>query len=206
MKISRRGSKGFSLIELLVALLIVGILAGLLAPALMSLITSSRLNDATEQIVQLADYARQAAIASNSPVEVRFYRFDNASANPTAGHYQAVQVFRFDSTGNVTALTKAYFLPAGIIIDSSATLSPLLGQVKNFSPPLDPKINIPRAGINYDCAAFKIFPSGSTALATTSWFVTLHQSNTGDALNSPPANYATVQIDPVLGIAKIYRP
>jgi hypothetical protein len=61
---------------------------------------------------------------------------------------------------------------------------------------------------NYDFVAFRFQQDGSTDLAPLgSWYVTLIGLN--DRLpepDKPPANFFTIQVDPVSGGTKIYRP
>ncbi len=209
LRVDRRAGAGFSLMELMVVMAVMALLAALAAPAVSSLLSSSRLSDATDQVVALLGYARQSAVALNHTVEVRFYQFSDPSIPSSTSHYQAMQVFQFDDDGNAIPLTKVQFLPGQIICDAGSTLSPLLGtsQAKTFNPPLDAQISLPRIGASYTCAAFQFAPSGITTLvATSSWFVTLHRAADGDNLSTPPTNYSTVQIDPVSGSVKTYRP
>jgi hypothetical protein len=51
-------------------------------------------------------------------------------------------------------------------------------------------------------------PDGTTDLlpTTTVWFVTIHNINEVVTGSQPPKNFFTLQIDPVSGITKKFRP
>jgi hypothetical protein len=60
---------------------------------------------------------------------------------------------------------------------------------------------------NYQYCSFRFLPDGSTnLLPTKSWYITVHLLT--DKVNSelPPPNFFTLQIDPVSGTTKSYRP
>ena len=63
-------SKGFSLVELLVAIAIMGIGAALAAPLFTSLIESSRLTSSTNNLVEALALARSEAVRRREAVEV----------------------------------------------------------------------------------------------------------------------------------------
>lgn len=224
---SQRSRHGFSLIELLVVMAIIIMLMALVVPASTSMMAASRLTTAASSVSGLLSYARQNAIASNHTMEVRFYRYGDPEVpgekanDPTTGRFRAVQLFEYQENGVARAVTKAEPLPGGIIFDAGTedpktTLSSLFGKQheKQFTPAggsgapqLDPKVNLPRGvGTNYDCMAFQFSPSGITNLGFGNWFVTLHKANDGDNLGQPPPNYATLQVEPVSGAVKTYRP
>ena len=106
-----------------------------------------------------------------------------------------------------------------------ATLSTLISgpdQASKIPAKSDPKL--PRnIGQNYDFVTFRFLPDGSTNLAefdpahTTKnvWCVTLHNindfdpktpANTANRIGTGKLNYFTLQVDPVSGKTKAYRP
>jgi len=210
-----RKHRAFTLLELLVVMSIIGIIAAIVVPASTSMMMSSRLTDASAQVVAQLTRARQIAIAHNRTVEVRFYQFGDgeipgeSAANPSTGKYRALQVFEYADSGSAIPSTKIERLPDGVIFDSGATLSTLFSptQKKTFSSALDTAVSLPRGvGTNYTCSAFRISPSGSAKLSLANWFVTVHRASDGDALATPPHNYSTIQIDAASGAVKVYRP
>jgi hypothetical protein len=72
-------------------------------------------------------------------------------------------------------------------------------------PGVDP---LPRAGASYRYVALRFQPDGSTDLLPTggSWFLTVHDEIAGDALAQPPADFSTIEIDPLNGSLKFFRP
>ena len=67
---------------------------------------------------------------------------------------------------------------------------------------------LPRVGANYRYVALRFHPDGSTDLLPTAgpWFLTLHDEVQGDGLAQPPANFSTIEMDPVNGSLKFFRP
>ncbi len=206
----------FSLVELLVVVAIIAMIMAFVVPVTGDVMQASRMTDATNQVEGFFINARQTAIAHNHTVEVRFYQFGDPevpgeqAANPASGRFRAMQFFEYLDQGEAMPVTKVERLPDGIVFDSGATLSTLLGpsQKKTFTGSnLDPQVNLPRGvNTNYNCCAFQIMPSGTTKLAIGSWYVTLHKLSDGDALPAPKGNYATIQIDGVSGEVTPYRP
>jgi hypothetical protein len=108
-------------------------------------------------------------------------------------------------------------LPDTIIMNKEEKLSSLLTSKKEVSPnhSTDPKL--PRGvDYNYKYSLFRFYPDGSTNLSPTGdpdngrWYVTIHAlsdsaTGTGEGI-VPPANFCTVQIDPVSGTTKSFRP
>ena len=205
--------QAFSLIELLVVVAIMVLVCAFTFPAVNSMLTSYNIGAGADMVVGQLESARQSTIALNRAVEVRFYRYaiqgmaGEQPSSPATGKYRALQIFQYNPTGAALPLTKVMQLPTGIIFDSG-TLSSLLAAIpqKTYTPPLDPQVNLPECGTNYLCTAYQIYPGGNTTLASSQWFVTLHRLTDGDALTSPPHNYATIQVDPVSGVVRLYRP
>ena len=210
-----RTHRGFSLTELLLVIAILALLSSLLLPAISSMMRGNQLTRCSEKLVSLLSLARQTAIAKNHSIEVRFYQFGDPEvpgesvAAPSSGKYRAIQSFEIDDSGKATPIGRCELMPANIIMDSGTTLSTLPGPSndKTSWTTLDAKINIPRAGANYNCRAFRFLSDGSAALSKTGkWFVTLHNILDGDALTTAPKNYITVQIDPASGSLKTWQP
>lgn len=199
----------FSLLELLVVVAILSILMVLTMPSLNSTLRGLQLTQGTQTILDQISLARQSAISKNRVVEIRFYRFADPSGPASQQGYRAVQSFELQDDGTAKPLDRMRRLPEGIILDSSAALSPLLGatRAKQWTTN-DTRIPLPQIGVNYETRAVRLRPDGSTDLpvAGQPWFVTLHYENKGDNLGSLPDNFAMIQIDPWSGQTLLFRP
>ena len=205
-----RARRAFSLIELLVVIAIIGVMSALVVPAMSSVLRGNEMNRAEQMVQQQLASARQTAIARNRRVEVRFYNFDNPDDIGTNQTFCALQSFLIDDTGAATPIGRLTKLPATVLMNETAANSTLLqGSDKTWTPStgLDPKISLPGVGTNYTAKAFQSRPDGSTSLSSASnWFLTLHTATVGANASSLPPNFATIQIDPVSGSVRTYRP
>ncbi len=143
--------------------------------------------------------ARQEAVSKNREVEVRFYSFP---VNGAAG-WRAAQVFRVEQASGAASLVpvdRVVPLPNGIVISSSAALSPLLSADASIQG----TVVLPGYG-SATYAGFRYRPDGSTGSVVTSAnnFLTFQEANDPA---SPPKNYCTLQINPVTGKVSSYRP
>lgn len=216
----------FTLLELLLVISIIGILSVLVAPAINTVMNGSRATQSGDKILALLNQAKQTALTTNHPVEMRFYQYGDVEVpgeslnDPTSGKFRAVQAFEYRDDGVAIAVGKMERLAPSVIMDSSTTLSSLLnsatasdssmeqdGHGKDWLSDSNAKPKIPLVGTNYNCCAFRFLPGGSTNLPKTKLsFLTLHNINDGDNRVTPPSNYTTIQIDPENGMSRVYRP
>lgn len=202
-------SWAFSLVELLVVMAVIGILTALVVPSVNSMLRGSQLTQGSQMVNDQFGMARQLALSKNRPVEIRFYKLlDPESPGESVGNerFRAIQVFELLESGMSVAVGKVRWLPNSLLIDGGSALSTVLNQahrpaVKGVDP-------IARVGIEYEYAYFRFRPDGSTDLApaTRKWFVTLHHVIDGDNLGAAPANFFGLQIDPINGHTRTYRP
>ena len=196
----------FSLIELLVVMAIVVILMAAAVPALNSVLEGGRLTQATTLIVNQFTLAKQNATAENKNITLRVIRKDTSSP------YDRIQLVRLDSAGNATPMLRVATLPTQTAIASDPSLSTIMGIAESAAAPTkDP--SIPGLETSYRYVQFTFRPRGSLERPPGSpelniannWFATVvfarHASD-----SSPPANFATIQIDPVNGGVQVYRP
>ena len=209
------GRGGFSLLELLLVVAIIVLVYAFALPAANSMLTTYRLSTGADIAVGQISSARHSAIAHNHTVEMRFYRYalsgypGEQPTSPATGKYRALQLFEYNDGGKAVPITKVSQLPGGIIMDSG-TLSTLLAstQLKIFgnSTSLDPQVTLAECGTNYICSAYQINPGGITSLSATQWwYLTLHKLTDGDALATPPHNYATIQVDADSGTVRVIQ-
>jgi uncharacterized protein (TIGR02596 family) len=204
-------NRAFSLLEMIVVILIIGIVAAFVTPAVSTIMRGSQLTQATQILTDQITLARQLALTKNCQVEVRFIKYvDPGVPSDGSGAFRAIQCFEILEKGAAIPMDKPQLLPQAIVM-SSGSLSTLLSdtamQTKKASNQ-DPEL--PR-GIdrNYQYVPFRFLPDGSTNLPIASgtiWFVTLHNMNDTPQGTNPPSNFFTLQIDPVSGTTKFYRP
>lgn len=187
---------------------IIGIMSALVVPSIGSMLRGNEMNRAEQMVQQQLASARQTAIARNRRVEVRFYKFDNPDDVGNTQTFCALQSFLIDDANAATPLSRLTKLPASMLMNESAVNSPLLqGSDKTWTAGTDPQISLPGVGTTYTAKTFQFRPDGSTSLSPTEkWFLTLHAATAGATPTALPPNFATIQIDPVSGAVRTYRP
>ena len=191
--------RAFTLVELLVVLVIFSVVAVLAMPPLQSILTRSSLDRGGQMIGDNILRARQEAVSRNRDVEVRFYRITSGKLQGWCG----IQSFRIEQNADGSTLAPIgpiAYLPSGIVIAESETLSPLLAA----DPTLRGSTNLP-AYRDVVFAGFRYRANGSTGteLTTANNYLTV-QSVT--APGAPPANYYTLQVNPITGKVTTFRP
>lgn len=204
----RQTTRAFSLIELLVVIAVIGIMTALVVPSVGSVLRGNEMNRAEQMVQQQLASARQTAIARNRRVEVRFYKMDNPDDIGTNQTFCALQSFLIDDNNAATPLSRLTKLPASVLMNETAANSSLLqGSDKTWIAGTDPQISLPGVGTTYTAKSFQFRPDGSTSLSPDSkWYLTLHAATTGATAPTLPPNFATIQIDPVSGAVRTYRP
>lgn len=198
----------FSLIELLVVIAIIGILAAVTIPALTSMGRSGALTSTSQSVTGLLDLARQTAVAQNRPVEVRFYKLPDYNQPATAAPavYRGMQMFLVDSE-STNAAGKLVRFSNPVILAESPQASSMMeeSQFPEQTAPADAAL--PEFGANYRYRSFRFKSDGGTDLPTGGkWFFSLQLQNDAVVSNGLPANFVTVQIDPLMGRARTFRP
>ena len=191
-----RALKAFSLLELLLVLTLIAGLSAASVAAYFSMTQAAALGTGAETLNDLLGDARQDAVTQNTPVEVRLYDL----ADPTPD-YRAVQLHWLKADGTKPAAGNLLFLPTGVVIDSTAMHSSIIG-----SNPLTATPDPADSHFNSQTRVFHFFPDGSTDLpAGSSWFLTLRAATQSDPAHFP-SNWASITVDPATGRAQIFRP
>jgi len=197
-------SWAFSLIELLAVMAVIAILAVLAIPAVTSTLRASRLTTTGQFVVDELNLARQAAVSRNIPVEVRFYKLPdyNQTAYAPPSVYRALQSFTIQD-GKATPLSKARFFPSPVILSGGASESPFLSST-NPEQASPAGVTVAGYGASYRYRSFQFTAAGFATIATAENSFTLVLQN--DKPLAQGANFFTIQINPITGSVRHFRP
>ena len=193
-------SPAFSLIELLVVISIIGILSAAAIGGLSNVARSTNLTSAAQRLGDQFALARQTAVARNLPVEVRIY--DLPDYDLTTGNLmRGIQLYLSDGT----PVSRPLLFPQRVIISTNTTASPMFGAMDSGTT----------AFSSFGSRSYKSFTirpnatlsvTNANSLTDTNCFLTLHHENDAKPDGIKPANFATVQINPVTSKVTILRP
>jgi uncharacterized protein (TIGR02596 family) len=183
-------------------------------PAIGPLLRSSSMNKATTMISDALNLARQTALAQNRDVEIRFYELGSKSSASNK-QFRAFRCFFADSSDpdKSLPLSKLSYLPEPVIIASDPKISTLLDYSNANRTGLtrrQQKLQGETTSSYY--ISFMFRATGGTNLSPVSstggnWYLTLYLENEPKLeVTGIPANYFTVQVDPVTGRVRSYRP
>lgn len=198
VKIFRRSprpptAQGFSILELLVVVAIIALLSTL-AVAGLGAVGASRISTAALELRSAAELARQRAMTSGKPVELRLYK-----PTGSTGDYSAFRIVKIDGT-NETRL-KLSRLPDGISMRSLSAGSSILASAPVTNEEVPGFIAAETRRIRY-------LPNGSIEGLSSSAPQTISIAKAAEpaVANGLPANFATVSFDAILGTTAIFRP
>jgi uncharacterized protein (TIGR02596 family) len=201
----RTGRLGFTLMELLIVLTIIGIFFAMTAPQITGVLGSNRISSSGELIYNKLAQAQQKAITENREILVRFFEYESADAPTPDKEFRAIQFIGRDADGAVEALSDVLPLTQGTKISRDSKLSTLVTDSALASGSAE----IPQTETSESYLSFAFYPDGSTSLpskGTTddNWFLTVVSDKPSST--DIPKNFYCVQIDPVTGRLKAYRP
>lgn len=194
------------MVELLLVMVVLSVLLLFTMPSLVNTTGGSRLTIAGDLLLNALSEAQQKAVASDAEVEVRFY--ENAEPSSWGGvrELSSFQVFTLAATGEdgeqprfvpSSGLTK---LPEGVVISHKDDITSLLQRPWKEQAPIDLSEKPKRY------LEIRFLPDGSTNLFSGQlWFVTL-VADTSEEQTEIPRNYYTIQLDPVTGRLRAFRP
>ena len=190
-RLSAGACSAFSLLELLVVIAIIGVLSTLLVPAMRGISGGTNLTAASEEFSGTVNLARQRASTFNRQVAIRFWQ--------DGSNFRSYQLWEQKDLADMNswqAVDKIKNLPTGVVATNDATFSSLLTRNKGTTD-----------GKTY--ADVLLTPSGSLVASTNQTaltFVPEFGPSSGGVVSGLPPNFATVAIDPINTIPRVYRP
>jgi uncharacterized protein (TIGR02596 family) len=195
------GSKvsGVTLLELLVVLAVVSGLIFLTMEGLSGSLQAVAVTSGASLVENALNEGRTFAVAQNSTVEVRLYDVPRETGGTPS--YHALQLHWVKADGSTPAAERVVSLPAGAVIDPTATHSTLIGVNSQTRAPDAVDWNL-----NAQTRVFHFLPDGSTDLSpATNWFLTVRAASQSDTAHFP-ANWACVRVDAATGKMTVFRP
>jgi|GEM_PF-2301078 uncharacterized protein (TIGR02596 family) len=198
-------SGGFSLTELLIVVAITVTLMSLLVPSVGQFVVSHRLTQAGQMVVDEINNARALATARNQPVEVWFL----CTSGETEGGwvYRTIGSRLLEASRDMPWVTRSRRLPEPMVISPSEARSNCIGgqtpQDVEGVPGLSKGVAI---RIHPNGRMEAVNPKGNLKLGDPLFLTIGAQAEVGDAGNSLPRNFVTVQIEPRNGRVTSFRP
>jgi uncharacterized protein (TIGR02596 family) len=210
--IPQRTDRGFSLIEVLVAMTLISVLAVATLPAMRGTMDGINVRGAADLAEAELLLARQTAMTRNLPVEVRFYKHDDGTGE--AWRMMAL-VIPSASSGLASDewVTAGKMLPGGVIFEhlnnySSVITSAVPAGAEKIAPWLSQEVaSAPKALQDKSYVGFLFNADGSTNLPRgQSWYVTLKNAKSQPKAGQPAANYVSIVLDSLTGRTVAYQP
>lgn len=199
-----RQRRAFTLVELVVVLAIAGLLFAFGTPYAFSAMQAASLTSVGDTVMQKISQAQQRAITENRVTALQFYFYEKEGIS--ACH--AVQLVSVDpATNAVSALEEPVYWSDGRVLVLNGPLSPLFASI----PAADAgaATQEPFIGLEATVRRVRFYPGGGTSLTTPlrqSYLTLVNSNKFQEGMTEPPSNYYTIQIDPVAGRSRSYRP
>jgi uncharacterized protein (TIGR02596 family) len=190
-RLSARACRAFSLLELLVVIAIIAILSVMLTPAMRGISGGTNLTAASEEFSGTVNLARQRASTFNRQVAIRFWQ--------DGSNFRSYQLWEQKDLADMNswqAVDKIKNLPTGVVATNDAKFSSLLTRNTGTTN-----------GKTY--ADVLLTPSGALLASTNQTAVTFVPEfgpSSGGVVSGLPPNFATVTIDAINTIPRVYRP
>ena len=156
--LSARGSRSFTLVELLVVIGVMGIMAAIGTPALLKSYKASSLTQAGNRIVDMAMLARQTAISQNAMTAMLLVTGTNMPSQ-----YQAMTLIQLSST-NWSQISSWIFLPTQAKA-YAGTGTILGGNVQPFAGTVLPLLKLNQT----NGVATAVSATSATSAVNTNW-------------------------------------
>lgn len=203
-QVSVAAAPAFTLIELMVVVAIVGLMLALATPGISQALAANRLTAAGEGLLFKVSLAQQLAVTENRPVELRFYTYTSDGVDG----FHAYQMYYQNQSGGVSsAIENPSYLGEGSVVLATGSLSPLLAALNQGAKTVAQEEPFKSRMASYQSIVF--YPNGSTSInlpLRQSYLTLLQPADLGGGGGSTPDNYYTLQIDPVTGRGRSYRP
>lgn len=203
---SRHLETGFSLIELLLVVAIVGILSVLAIGGFNQTVRGTKITSTAQGVADALGLARNSALARNTPVQIRFYKFPtfDAATNSAPDTFRGLQIFACESR-TTNAITRPFLFPNPVIASKDATKSSILQQTEfSGTGAVSGYSNYKYVTLTFGSDG--MIRTGSSQLTTTNEFFITLQAVLDTDNSTWPKNYATVSVNPVTGNTKIFQP
>lgn len=202
-----RGAAAFTLVEILTVLCVMTVLMVLSMPFVVGTLQANRLTSGGESLLYRLSRLQQIVATTNRPAEVRFYKYEEDGLEG----YHAYQLFTHDeATGGMEPLEGPVYFSGDSLVIMEGTLSPLLDSGAEKESGTWPKTADEEPFSSMGATYFRIafLSNGSTTLNVPlrKSYLTLASAKDVLAGNTAPANYYTIQVDPVSGRARSFRP
>jgi len=203
---------GFSLIEILAVILIISIALSMGIYSFKNMMRSVDLNTSSATLSDTLNMARQIALSSNRPVEVRFYkvpRKDQPASTPASDWvYRALALYIINDSGPEQT-GKISFLSGDVQLASTKVLGPLLFYATSAQSSL--KAIDPSGATQFEYRSVIFRSDGSTTLddqtpEADTWHCMLFNTTQSPLGDQPPKNFITIQLDPSTGRSETFQP